>query len=94
MSASIAARSSRHPLPELDMSGTSTLWRDLSQELFKAVYNIAFYAEDYEAKQNGDFAWRLADQNLVLPKEKEDAVPLHFCLMGRWLLTTASSVPV
>ena len=51
---------------------------DLSQELFKAAYDIAFYSEDYEAEQYGDLARRLADQYLVLPREKEDAFPLYF----------------
>ena len=51
---------------------------DLSQELFKAAYDLAFYAEDYEAEQYGDLARRLADQYLVLPREKEDAFPLYF----------------
>ena len=51
---------------------------DLCQELFKAAYDLAFYAEDYEAEQYGDLARRLADQYLVLDREREDAFPLYF----------------
>ena len=59
---------------------------DLSQELFKAAYDLAFYSEDYEAEQYSDLAIRLADQYLVLPREKEDAFPLYFeeMLTGHW----------
>ena len=51
---------------------------DLCQELFKAAYDLAFYTEDYEAEQYGDLARRLADQYLVLDREREDAFPLYF----------------
>ena len=48
------------------------------QELYKAAYDIAFYSEDYEAEQYTDLAARLAEQYLVIPREKEDAFPLYF----------------
>ena len=51
---------------------------DMCQELYKAAYDIAFYYEDYEAEQYADLAVRLADQYLVLSREKEDAFPLYF----------------
>ena len=47
---------------------------------------MAFYSEDYEAEQYTDLAARLADQFLVLPREKEDSFPLYFeeMLTGHW----------
>lgn len=59
---------------------------DLCQELYKAAYDMAFYSEDYEAEQYTDLAARLADQFLVLPREKEDSFPLYFeeMLTGHW----------
>jgi len=51
---------------------------DLCQELYKAAYDMAFYSEDYEAEQYTDLADRLAEQYLVIPREKEDAFPLYF----------------
>ena len=59
---------------------------DLCQELYKAAFDIAFYSEDYEAEQYTDLAARLADQFLVLPREKEDGFPLYFeeMLTGNW----------
>ena len=59
---------------------------DLCQELYKAAFDIAFYSEDYEAEQYTDLAARLAEQYLVLPREKEDAFPLYFeeMLTGNW----------
>ena len=46
---------------------------DVCQELFEVAYDLAFYTEDCEAEQYGDLARRLADQYLVLDREREDA---------------------
>ena len=83
--------SSGQPLPDSMLDGLLATKQhmagyNLSRELFLAAYDIAFYSEDYEAEQYTDLAARLAEQYLVLPREKEDAFPLYFeeMLTGNW----------
>jgi len=50
----------------------------LSQELFKAAYDLSFYSTEYEREQYYALVDRLTDQYLVLKREEDDSFPCHF----------------
>jgi len=58
----------------------------LSQELFKAAYDLSFYSSEFDKEQYQGLEERLSSQYLVLSREKEDCFPLHFedMMAGNW----------
>lgn len=58
----------------------------ICNELFKAAFDLSFFAEEYEKETYQSVADNLGLQYLVLSREREDAFPMYFeeMMAGNW----------